>query len=407
MITSSTSLILACLLAADPATPPDTAEATVRRIDVRLAERFEIDGIIPAPRADDAEFLRRLSLDLVGRIPTSDEVRRFLDDIAPDKRRRAVERLLDDPQHARHFAETWQALLLPEAARDREVRYFQAGFETWLEQRRRERAAMDEIVRRLLEVPITDPLGPPQLVLTDLRKPNPLAFIAAKEADAGKIAADVTRLFLGIRIECAQCHDHPFDDWTRQQFWSQAAFFAGIERRGRGAFSPLVEFADRHAISPPEWDETVPAAFLDGTQPRLDAGQPARAALADWITSPTNLYFARAVVNRVWGQLMGRGLVDPVDDFQAGNPPSHPELLGELAAAFAASGFDLDFLYRAICLAGPGGWKSRIFPWRRASRRSRPANASNFCERWSGTSSTRVPARPPRATAAPTTGPTA
>jgi hypothetical protein len=226
---------------------------------------------------------------------------------------------------------------------------WQARFEAWLEQCRRERVGMDGIVQGLLGVPITDPLGPPQLVLTDLKKPNPLAFIAAKEADAGKIAADVTRLFLGIRIECAQCHNHPFDDWTRHQFWSQAAFFAGIERRGRGTFSPLVEFADRRAISPPEWDETVPAAFLDGTPLHLEAGQSARAALAGWITSPGNPYFARAVVNRVWGKLMGRGLVDPVDDFQAANPPSHPELLGELAAAFAASGFDLDLLYRAIC----------------------------------------------------------
>jgi Protein of unknown function (DUF1549)/Protein of unknown function (DUF1553) len=321
------------------------------KIDRELSQRLAEERVVPAARADDAELLRRMSLDLIGRIPTPGEVEAYLSDARPDKAMRQIDRLLADPQHARHFARRWRALLLPEAAADPQIAYFQPGFEAWLAERRRVNVGFDAMVRELLTVPINRPDQNAQFVFRDLRKANPVAFLASKQADPAKIATSCVRVFLGVRMECAQCHDHPFDRWTQRQFWSQAAFFAGLERKGRGPFSPLVEAVDRRTIPMNATTKTVPAALLDGTALAGDAGKSPRLGFADWLTSRRNPYFARAIVNRVWGELMGVGFVSPVDDFRESNPPSHPELLLALADYFASSGFDLTRLYREICLS--------------------------------------------------------
>lgn len=353
------TLIAVCLLGGVGVAKPPTPDQLAAQIDRRFEHHFQAEQIVPAPPASDAEFHRRVTLDLIGRIPTVAEVRAFLADDDPDKRSCLIDRLLASPEHSRHFAETWRALLLPEADSDREMRYFEAGMEAWLVEFRSQRRGFDELVRDLLTVPIAGPDQTPQVVLRDLNRPNPIAFIASKDAEPGKLAAATTRLFLGIRLECAQCHDHPFDTWTSEQFWNQAAFFAGIERRGRGAFAPLIEAPNTRMIPVMHTEATVPARFLDDTYPRTEEGVSSRRALAEWITAPGNPYFARAIVNRVWGQLMGVGLVDPVDDFQSANPPSHPELLDDLAEHFIAADFDLDFLYRAICRSNAYGRTSR------------------------------------------------
>ena len=353
---------------------PDPA-MLAEAIDRRLEERFAAEGISPSPAADDAEFFRRLHLDLVGVIPDANSARQFIDDQNSNKREAAIDHLLSTPEHALHFANVWRALLLPEAETDRQIRYFLPGFELWLQQRRAENAGFDVIVRDLLTVPITGTEERPQLVLTNLRNANPIAFIAAKEADPGKLAATTTRLFLGIRLECAQCHNHPFDVWTQEQFWNQAAFFAGIQRKGRGPFAPVLEKPETKTISiMNDESKMVPALFLDGTEPPAATSSSStlqRQLLADWITRPENSFFAKATVNRVWGQLMGHGIVNPVDDFGESNPASHPELLDELAAEFTRSGYDLTFLYQAIC-------RSRAY--QRTSRQpdSRPTDSAMF-----------------------------
>lgn len=348
------------LFAAAPAPPVVDPAILARQIDERLAERFTAEKIVPAPQADDAEFYRRLSLDLIGRIPTADEATAFLAADDPGKRGAAIDRLLASPEHAEHFSNVWRALLIPEAETDRQIRYFLPGFEAWLRTRRQENAGFDVIVRDLLTVPITGTEKRPQLVLTDLRTANPIAFLAAKEADPGKLAATSTRLFLGIRLECAQCHNHPFDKWTQEQFWNQAAFFAGVQRKGRGPFAPVLEKPETRTIAlMSDADRTVPALFLDGHDPALAEQDRPRIALARWMTAPANPFFARATVNRVWGQLLGRGIVDPVDDFHEGNPPSHPELLDDLAATFRDSGYNLTELYRVLCRTEAYGRTSR------------------------------------------------
>jgi hypothetical protein len=334
---------LSRLDAADP-------EILAHAIDSRLQARFEAEQIAPAPGADDAEFFRRLNLDLVGSIPTAVAAQDFLRDTDDNKRAMAIDRLLESPEHAEHFANVWRALLLPEAETDRQLRYFLPGFELWLRQRRAENVGFDVIVRDLLTVPITGTEERPQHVLTNLQAANPMAFIAAKEADPGKLAATSTRLFLGIRLECAQCHNHPFDQWTQEQFWNQAAFFAGIQRKGRGPFAPVFESPDTKSIAlMNDASNTVPAVFLDGHDPEFHKHAIPRTVLAQWMTSSENPFFARATVNRVWGQLMGYGIVNPVDDFGDSNPPSHPELLSDLTLAFTSSGYNLTELYRSIC----------------------------------------------------------
>ncbi|NQV27711.1 MAG: DUF1553 domain-containing protein [Rhodopirellula sp.] len=159
-------------------------------------------------------------------------------------------------------------------------------------------------------------------------------------------------MFLGIRIECAQCHNHPFDTWSQNDFWGYAAFFAamqrGTESGGNGFLSQLRELFNRRTLTIPGTEETVEATFLTGESPQIPTGTSARMMLADWMTSKENPYFARTAANRVWGHFFGIGIVDPVDDFSDVNPPSHPELLDLLAKELVDHDFDLKFLVRAI-----------------------------------------------------------
>jgi hypothetical protein len=186
----------------------------------------------------------------------------------------------------------------------------------------------------------------------------------AKDVKSENLAASTARLFLGLRLECAQCHNHPFASWTRDQFWSYAAFFASLEKGGSedGSLDPIRERPDRREVTIAGSEKVVRAAFLDGGTPVFRPREPARRTLADWMTAPDNPYFARAAANRIWAQLFGIGLVDPVDDMGADNPPSHPELLDALARAFADHDFDRKFLTRAITLSRPYQLTSRERP---------------------------------------------
>jgi Protein of unknown function (DUF1549)/Protein of unknown function (DUF1553) len=343
-------IALLAALAGEPllAAPPDPAKLAAR-IDERLDARWKSQRIEPAPRADDAEFLRRAALDLNGRIPPAADVYEFLADDAADKRAKLIDRLLEEPRFAIHFSNLWRAELLPEATTNQQAAELTRGFENWLLQRLRAGVRYDQLVRELLTVPLPKSGEPAEPVLRDPERPNPLAFLAAKDSKPENIAAAVTRTFLGIRLECAQCHDHPFAKWSQQQFWSQAAFFAGLEKHANGLLAPLTEAMDRHEIASPRGGEMVRADFLAGSSPDWRLDRSPRTTYADWLTSPENPFFARAAVNRLWGQLFGLGIVDPVDDFHDNNPPSDPELLDELAAAFVSSGFDLCFMIRSIC----------------------------------------------------------
>jgi hypothetical protein len=338
------------------------AHQLAARIEQLIAARWTAHGVKPAPAADDAEFLRRVYLDLVGRIPRVIEVRDFLDETAPDKRRRLVDRLLDDPDYAHyyvnHFTTVWRAALVP-PSNNQQVQFLLPSFEAWLRQRVKKNIPYDVLVRELLTAPVSFRMRNPGLSPTP-REPSPLAFYQANDLKPENLAASTTRLFLGVKLECAQCHDHPHDHWKRKQFWEYAAFFSGLRADGRGDFMTAGrDGPESRSLRIPGTDRVVQAHYLDGTEPSWQPSIPARAALAQWVTAAGNPYFARAAVNRLWAHFFGIGLIEPIDEISDANPPSHPELLDELARQFIAHRFDIKFIVRAIAYSQTYGRSSR------------------------------------------------
>jgi hypothetical protein len=347
------ALLLACGAArsAAPPTPvqpltPAEVQALADKIDQHISRRWDRTRIRPAPLAGDAEFVRRVYLDLAGRIPTVAETRKFLRDTRPDKRARLVEDLVGGSRYTTHFTNVWRALLIPEAGNNFQVRLQQGSFENWLRKRVARNAGYDRLVRDMLTAPVSGS-GIPFAGLDD---DSPLTFYLAKEFKPENLAASTARVFLGVSVECAQCHNHPFADWKRDQFWSFAAFFSGIKvQRLQDFMLPGKEDPKKHEIAIPGTKKVVQARFLDGSQPRWDNGVTTRAALGDWLTSPANPYFARSAVNRAWAYFFGTGLVEPIDEMVGANSHnSHPELLDLLAREFAARRFDLKCLIRVI-----------------------------------------------------------
>jgi hypothetical protein len=345
------------LLVAAPAMAADSArdaQALADKIDKIIAQRWAKEGVKPAPAADDAEFLRRLSLDVAGRIPSVSEVREFLADTSKDKRARAVERLLDGPAYVNHFANTWQTLLVPENdPNDFALRIYMPSFEAWVRKQFQDNVPYDKMVHELLTAPVA---GDGQAMFQKVRsgestEPSPLAFYISKKVKPEELAAATSRLFMGVKIECAQCHNHPFAKWRREQFWETAAFFAGLQSDNNNFFGNVRELTDRREMAIPGTDRVVQANFLDGTEPRWKYKVGPRVTFANWLTARDNPYFARATANRLWGYFFGVGVVDPVDDLgDEKAEPSHAGLLEELAKGFVDHNFDLKFLIRTITL---------------------------------------------------------
>jgi hypothetical protein len=253
---------------------------------------------------------------------------------------------------------SWSSWLLPEAATDPNVANVAATFQTWLRGRFREGTSFDQLTTEILTYPLNGRAMANQALDdgTGDAGTGPLAFYTAKEAKPENLAASTARVFLGVHLECAQCHNHPFAKWSRDQFWGMAAFFGGIEQTG----GVLREVQGKRELLIPNSFRAVPATMLDDREPEWQYKKSPRATLAAWVTAPDNPFFARAIVNRHWWLLFGVGLVDPVDDFHDQNPPSHPELLDLLARAFVESGFDTRFLLRAICLSEAFGRSSKL-----------------------------------------------
>jgi hypothetical protein len=345
------ALILVLAAGALRAAGTDPELALADRIDQLVEEQLRGDKVQPAPLADDAEYLRRVCLDLIGRIPSVAETRTFLADPAPDKRRRLVQKLLKSSEFVDHFTNVWRDLLLPEANADLQLQGQLNGFNDWLRKQIAGNAGYDRLVRELLTTPFSSPrLRPGRMAPRpqQTNEPSALAFYLAKDVKPENLASSTARIFLGVRLDCAQCHDHPSGLWTRQQFWSYAAFFAGLQRDPAPDGGAVRELFDRRELRIPGSVQAVEARFLDGTEPQWGFNTGARTTLAAWVTSADNPYFARATVNRVWAYLFGIGLVEPVDDLRPTNPASHPELLDELARQLAAQHFDLRFLIRTL-----------------------------------------------------------
>jgi hypothetical protein len=321
----------------------DTAALT-KIIDQEINKRIVAEKAKSSGLCDDAEFIRRIYLDLVGTIPTADKVSTFLASKEPDKRAKLIEELLADSRFGSYLAEMWAIHLVPRESNNRAL--VQKPLETWLADHFNKNTPLNQTVSELLTA--TGEID---------KNPAGIYFVANPTVD--KITDNATRMFLGVQLQCAQCHNHPFTDWKQTEYWAMAAFFVKTKVSGtpqqaakKGVTLAVSEAANAKAGKKgalPESYKNVPAKFLQGEQPTMDASGPARPTLAKWMTSADNKFFARAMVNRFWHQMFGRGLVNPVDDMHDDNAATHPELLATLTEQFKLSGFDVKFLLRAIC----------------------------------------------------------
>lgn len=308
-------------------------------IDVHIFRRLSELNVPASPPARDAVFLRRLSLDLTGQIPEPDEARAFEADATPDKRLRKIDELMT----RKDFVDFW-LLKFGDLLQITQARFPNSAgaYQRWLESRWKEHAPWDAMVRELLTA-----LGDPQ----DFREGGPVNY-AIDGADPGVQAEQTARRFLGVRLRCAQCHDHPFDVWTQDDYYGMAAFFAKLSRGGMndGAMTmrPRVTINPAGTVLHARTKQPADTRLLNGKRVQVPPNDDPRGALADWITRPDNPYFSRAFVNWTWAQFFGRGIVDPPDDMSAANPPVHPELLDELARRFAQEKFDIRWLIRTI-----------------------------------------------------------
>jgi hypothetical protein len=297
--------------------------------------------VIPSPVAGDAEFLRRVYLDITGVIPPADKVSAFLDSQDPNKRAQVIDELLASPLYGRHMADVWEGLLVPRTSDVRKVAV--QPLVVWLETSFNQNKPWNQFVTELLTA-------------SGSSEENGAVTFFVTNPTPDKLTDLTSKLFLGVQLQCAQCHNHPFTHWKQTEYWGMAAFFSKVKMDGNakqaaktGRAVGVNEQGKGKPAKLPESAKVVPAKFFQGEEPKLKPSEPYRPALAHWITSPDNPFFARAMVNRMWYQLFGRGFVQPVDDMHEANVPTHPELLKELSAQFAANDFDTKFLIRAIC----------------------------------------------------------
>ena len=323
------------LVAGAPPRELPASEATANRMDRAVDAKLARMGIQPSDLCTDGEFLRRATLDLTGLLPTIEEFERFVADPAPDKRLRAIDDLMGRKEFAEIWVMKWAERLgirsttevSPKAA---------LLYATWLRSRLAAGAPIDAVVRELV-------------ASSGGTFDTPATNFYQLERDTLKLSENVAQAFLGTRIQCAQCHNHPFDRWTMDDYYGFAAFFSQVARKPAADPRETVVFNGGSGdVKHPVGGAVVPPKFLGGDRPDC-AGRDRRAVLAEWLTSPSDGMFARNVANFVVAHFFQRGIVDPVDDLRATNPPSNRELLDDLAALLVESRYDLRPLVREIC----------------------------------------------------------
>ena len=313
-------------------------------IDEQIFAKLQTLRMNPSALCTDGEFMRRAFLDLVGELPTADEARAFVADTRKNKRARLVDQLLERPEFADFWAVKWSDLLKnEEKVLDRKG---VQAFHQWIRQSIASNKPMDQFVRELIGA-------------RGSSYQNPAANYYRANRDPVARSVSTAQLFLGTRLQCAQCHNHPFDRWTQNDYYDWAGVFARVdykilENRRRDdndkhefIGEQVIFSTDKGDVKHPKTGKPVEPRFL-GVSKKDGTDFTDLQALADWITSAQNPFFARSQVNRIWYHLMGRGIVDPIDDFRATNPPSHPELLEALTKEFIAQKFDLRHMIRLI-----------------------------------------------------------
>ncbi len=307
----------------------------VNYIDEGVFDKLRRLRLTPAKLCDDRTFVRRVYLDIVGSLPTVAAVAAFEADTGKEKRKRLVDELLEREAFADVWSTAWAEILRVEERTLR--RKGMVAYARYLRDAFRNHVPFDQLVANLLtanggsfEVPATN------------------FFVTTR--DTKIVAENVAQCFMGVRMQCAQCHDHPFERWTMDDYYGFAGFFSQISRkRGEDAREWIVFNRGEGSIINPRTRRAGAPRFLGGEEPKIAAGEDRRQVVAKWLTDPSNPYFATSVADRIWSRFFGRGIVEPVDDVRVSNPPSHPRLRQELGKHFADYGFDYRALIRDIC----------------------------------------------------------
>lgn len=344
----------------------ESSPAKKNYIDELVFQKLGDLGLPSSGLSDDATYLRRVTVDLAGRLPSLEEAEAFLADADPNKRDNLVRRLLDSTDYADYFSNKWNAILRNKRRQDNE-KHFTYAFHDWIRTSLYENKPYDQFVREILTA--TGEAG----------KNAPVAWYREVKDQSAQVE-DTAQLFLGLRIQCARCHHHPFEKWSQQDYYGFAAFFAQVGRK-KGEIQNEDRIFHRRGIAQannPKTGQAVKPTGLGSPALEISADQDPRRALADWMADPSNPFFARSLVNRYWKHFFGRGLVDPEDDMRVTNPASNPVLLDALAKDFVDSKFDLKKLCQTICssttyqlTAEPNDWNqddkqnfSRYYPKR-------------------------------------------
>ena len=321
-------------------------------IDRLVAHELEVGGVGPAPLTTDEQFLRRLTLDLTGQLPMPADVFEFVNDSDPRKRAKLIDRLLESDEYARHWSNYWREVISARLT-DRRNMVLAHGFEEWLFDQLKKNEGWDKIVRAMIT-------AEGEARFDDEGTNGAAFFLAAHRGNdaANERAAETSRVFLGIQIQCAQCHDHPSDQWKRVQFHELAGYFARLNERplredGKVVGLRLISMVRGEHEMPSKEDpkkgfQTSPC-FLDGRGPRPNAtDQERRRVLADQIVQKSNYWFAAAYVNRIWGELMGQSFYQPVDDMGPKKEVVFAEVLTRFTGAFRANNYDVKQMFRDI-----------------------------------------------------------
>lgn len=319
---------------------PNPPEANY--VDKHTFAKLKMLSIPPSDVCTDQEFVRRAYLDLCGILPTADEVKNFLGDKAADKRTKLVDTLLERPEYSDFWTLKWSDVLRS-SRKTIQIKGIHV-FQQWLRHHVVRNTGLDEVVRELITA-------------NGSTFQNPAANYYRIARDPQNLAETTAQLFFGIRMQCAKCHNHPFERWTQDDYYSMAAFFARVKQKkdtlepGPTPQAPGAEviYSERAGeVTQPRSGKVMPPKFMGGAVPTVPANKDRREVLAAWLTAVDNPFFAKSTVNRVWFHLMGKGIVDPVDDFRDSNPSANDELLEALAKDFATHKFDVKHLIRTI-----------------------------------------------------------
>jgi hypothetical protein len=303
-------------------------------VDKHAFAKMKMLQILPADACSDEEFIRRASLDATGALPTSDEVKQFLADKDPAKRAKLIDRLLEKPE----YYDFW-TLKLADVLRSNRKAIQEKGihvFQRWIRDSLVQDKPFDQFVRELL-------------IAEGNSFKNPAVNYYRVSRDPQNSVETTAQLFMGIRIQCAKCHNHPFEKWSQNDYYGLAAFFSRVKYKPGQEPTEEVVYVDRAGeVTQPRTGQQMPPKFLGGKVAEVAAGADRRAALATWLTSPENPFFAKATVNRIWFHVMGRGIIDPPDDIRDSNPPANEELLDALTKDFVANKFSIKHLVKTI-----------------------------------------------------------